>query len=201
MINRLLTGGPRWAPVSTFDVAGVKLGMTPEETRTALKGAGFSPQATDPMQDAWSAVVSGRAAERIGGKVEDGKVPMFTRASGPQGETVEIWYAATPEGARATSIEYMMPTKRMERAAFAAGIAVKYGRPTVEETARGLYCTKGEGSCLTYQNKALPHLLTESSYSVHSVKLTEGEQYRNELKSRTAAAVEAAAPKNAKASF
>jgi len=67
-INRLLTGGPRWTPVSTFDVAGVRLGMTPQEARTALKGAGFSLQATDPMQDAWSSVVSRRAAERGAGK-------------------------------------------------------------------------------------------------------------------------------------
>lgn len=201
LINRLLTGGPRWVPVSTFDVAGVKLGMTPEETRTALKGAGFSPQATDPMQDAWISVVSRRAAERIGGKVDETRVPMFTRASGPQGEQVEVWYTATQHGARATSIGYTMPTKRMESAAFAAGVSAKYGRPTVQDPVHSLYCTRGESSCLSYQNKVLPHLLIENDYSVYSVKLAEGARYRDELKATTAAAVEVAAPRNAKASF
>jgi len=126
---------------------------------------------------------------------------MLTRASGPQGETVEVWYAATENGARATSIEYIVPTTRMERSTFAAGVSAKYGRPTMEEKSRGLYCTTGEGSCLTYQNRVLPRLLVESSYALHSVKLTEGAGYRDELKARTAAAVEAAAPRNAMASF
>lgn len=201
LIDRLLTGGPRWAPVGTFDVAGVKLGMTPEETRAALKAGGFTPQATDPTQDSWTSVVSRRIAERIPGKVDEAKVPMFTRAGGAQGEQVEVWYTATPEGARATSIEYTMPTNRMERAAFVAGVSAKYGRPTTEDPVHGLYCTRGESSCVTYGNRVLPHLLTESSYSVHSIKLMEGMRYGDELKARSAAAVEAAAPRNAKASF
>lgn len=199
--NRLLTSGPRWASVDTFDVAGVRLGMTPQQTRTALKDAGFTPRATDPTQDSWASMVSRRAAERIGGRVDETKVPMLTRASGPQGETVEIWYAATEEGARATSIEYMVPTKRMERATFAAGLSAKYGRPTVRDAARDLYCTKGEGSCVAYQNKALPYLLAESGYEVHSVRLAEGVGYAEEMKGRMAAAVEAEAPRKAKASF
>ena len=199
--NKLLSAGPRWAPVDTFDVAGVRLGMTPEETRSALKAAGFNPRATDPTQDSWGSTVSRRAAERIGGKVDETKVPMLTRASGPQGEQVEVWYAATEGRARATSIEYMVPTKRMARATFGSGVSAKYGRPTVQEAARVLYCTKGEGSCVSYQNKALPHLLAESGYEVHSVKLAEGVGYAEDLKARMAAAVEAAAPRNAKASF
>lgn len=201
LIDRLLTGGPRWASVSTFDVAGVKLGMTPEETRSALKAGGFTPQATDPTQDSWASVVSRRIAERIPGEVDETKVPMFMRAGGPQGEQVEVWYTATPEGARATSIEYTMPTNRMERAAFVASVSAKYGRPTAEDPVHGLYCTKGEASCVTYGNRNLPHLLTESSYSVHSIKLMEGSRYGDELKARTAAAVEGMVPKNAKASF
>lgn len=201
LIDRLLTGGPRWAPVGTFDVAGVKLGMTPEETRAALKAGGFTPSATDPTQDSWASVISRRVAERIPGKVDEARVPMFTRAGGPQGEQVEVWYTATPEGARATSIEYTMPTNRMERAAFLAGASAKYGRPTTQDPVHGLYCTKGESNCVTYGNRMLPHMLTESDYSVHSIKLMEGMRYGDELKSRTAAAVEVAAPKTAKASF
>jgi len=199
--NKLLYGGPRWAPVDTFDVAGARLGMSPEEARTALKAAGFSAPATDPTQDSWSSMVSRRRAERIGGKVDETKIAMFTRAGGPQGEQVEVWYAATEDGARATSIEYTVPTKRMERATFTSGVSAKYGRPTVQEAARSLYCTKGEGSCQTYQNKALPHLQTEIDYSVYVVKLTEGGTYDRDLKARMAAAIEAAAPRDAKASF
>lgn len=201
LIDRLLTGGPRWAPVGTFDVAGVKLGMTPEETRAALNAGGFTPQVIDPTQSSWASLVSRRVVERIPGKVDETRIPMFTRAGGPHGEQVEVWYTATPDGARATSIEYTMPTNRMERAAFVAGVSAKYGRPTIEDPVHGLYCTRGESRCVTYGDGLLPYLLTESSYSVHSIKLMEGMRYGDDLKARTAAAVEGMAPKNAKASF
>lgn len=194
-------GGPRWAPVSTLDVAGVTLGMTPDDTRAALRKAGFTPNVEDPQQDGWSAVVSQRAAERIGGKVDRSKVPMFTRAKGTQGETVEVWYAATREGPRASSIKYRMPTARMEKAAFLKGVAEKYGKPTFQEGAKGLWCTKPEKVCASYANRQLPSLTVESGHAFHEVDLTMGQRYRDEQKALTAAAVEAAAPKDARASF
>ena len=199
--NKLLYGGPRWAPVDTFDVAGVRLGMTPEEARAALRTAGFVPPATDPTQDSWSSTLSRRRAERLGGKVDESRVAMFTRAASPQGEQVEVWYAATAEGARASSVEYRMPTGRMERTAFVSATSAKYGRPTTQDPVRNLYCTKGEGSCVTHSNKALPHLQTEIDYSAYVVTLREGGAYDADLKARMAAAVEAVAPRNAKASF
>lgn len=199
--NKLLYGGPSWAPVDTFDVAGVRLDMTPEQARTALKVAGFTPWETDPTQDSWSSMVSRRRAERVGGKVDERRIPMFTRASGPEGEQVEVWYVATAEGPRASSVEYRMPAGRMERAAFLSATAKKYGRPTTQDPVRALYCMKGEGSCVTYSNKALRHLQAEIDYSAYIVTLREGGAFDADLKARMAAAVEAAAPRNAKASF
>jgi hypothetical protein len=194
-------GGPRWAPVSTLDVGGVTLGMTPDQARAALRDAGIVPNAEDPMQDAWSAVVSQRAAERMGGTVDHLKVPMFTRAKGAQGETVEVWYAATREGPRASSVKYQMPTARMGKAAFLTGVAKKYGRPTFQEAAKGIWCSKPEKVCASYVNQQLPTLIVESSHTFHEVDLTIGRLYRDEQKASTAAAVEATAPKDAKASF
>lgn len=201
LVNKLLGAHPRSAPVATFAVAGVSLGMSPAEARAALTKAGFTPQAEDPMQDAWSAVVSQRAAERVGGRVEQAKVPMFTVAEGSQGERVEVWYAATETGAKAASVKYLMPTNRMERAAFKSSATAKYGRPTFEDPTRALYCTKGEQTCTSWQNQELPYLSVESSFANHEIDLLQGQRYGAEMKMRMAAAVEAAAPKNAKASF
>jgi hypothetical protein len=201
LVNKLLGDHPRSAPVSTFAVAGVTLGMSPEEARAALTKAGFTPRAEDPTQDAWSAVVSQRAADRIGGKVERTKVPMFTMAEGPQGEHIEVWYSATEAGAKASSVKYQMPTNRMERVAFASSATAKYGKPTFEDRTRALYCTKGEPTCTSWQNKDLPYLSVESSFANHEIELRQGQRYGAEMKARMAAAVEAAAPKNAKASF
>ncbi|MEH3036158.1 MAG: hypothetical protein PGN23_06660 [Sphingomonas adhaesiva] len=194
-------GGPRWGSVADFDVAGVRLGMTPEEARAALRKGGLVPAAEDPQQDAFGAVVSRRAAERGGAGADRGTVPMFTMARGVQGETVEVWYAAARDGARVTQVKYLMPTNRMEAAAFSRSVEAKYGRPTFRQGAQGFYCTKPERVCAGYASKVLPYLVADTGSVHHGLDLQMGEEYRAELKAETAAAVEAAAPKNAKASF
>lgn len=201
LVNKLLGDHPRSAAVSTFSVAGVTLGMSPAEARAALTKAGFTPRAEDPTQDAWSALVSRKAAERIGGRVDQAKVPMFTMAEGSQGERVEVWYSATEEGAKASGIQYSIPSNRMERDAFLSSATRKYGRPTFEYSLKRIYCTKGEQTCTSWQNKELPYMVVETGYSSYGIDLQMGGRYGDERKARMAAAVEAAAPKNAKASF
>jgi len=196
-----LIGGPRWGSVKTFDVAGVRLGMSPDEARAALRKAGFTPAIADPDQDAWSAVVSQRAADRIGGKVDQSKVPMFTRAKGLQGETVEAWYATTRDGAQVVEVKYQMPASRMDRTAFTRATVAKYSLPTFEEGSKGIYCTKPETVCASYEKKALPYLLVEPGFASLEIELMVGQRYQEERKASLAAAVEAAAPRDAKASF
>lgn len=200
LVDKLL-GGPRWGSVATFDVAGVTLGMTPDEARAVLRKARFVPASDDPAQDAWSAVVSQRVAGRIGGTVDQTKVPMFTRAKGAQGETVEVWYAATQDGAHVTEVKYRMPTARMDRTEFMKATLAKYGRPTVQEGLRSIYCTKLEKICASYENKALPYLVVEPDYNLFVIDLMMGQRYQDERKASLSAAIETAAPKNAKASF
>jgi len=200
LVDKVL-GGPRWGSVADFDVAGVRLGMTPEEARAALRKGGLVPAAEDPQQDAFRAVVSQRAAERGAAGADRATVPMFTMARGAQGETVEVWYAAARDGARVTQVKYLMPTNRMEAAAFSKTVEAKYGRPTFREGAHGFYCTKPERVCAGYATKVLPYLVADIGSAHHGLDLQMGEGYRAELKAETAAAVEAAAPKNAKASF
>lgn len=197
-----LIGGPRWGSVSTFDVAGVRLGMTPDEARAGLRRAGFVPKAQDPEQDSFASVVSQRAVERIGGSADRTKVPMFTTAKGSQGESVEVWYAATRDGARATEVKYVMPADRMTGSAFSQGVVAKYGKPTFAQGSQSIYCTKPEKVCASYASLQLPYLTAEPNPSSnHVVDLRMGRRYDDGLKAERAAAVEATAPKNAKASF
>lgn len=192
---------PTWSPVSTVDVAGVKLGMSPEQVRAALKAGGFTPRATDPDQSSWSAMVADKLAERGVAVTDRTKVPMFTMASGPQGEHVEVWYAATRQGAQVSSVKYLLPTNRMERAAFLTGVKNKYGQPTTEDRVNSLYCSAGEQSCVTYQNKQLPHLMASVGYSNYEVFLRNGTKFSDDYRAEMASAIEAGAPKRAKATF
>jgi hypothetical protein len=83
--------------VADFDIAGVKLGMTPEQVRPALVRAGFKPRASDPSQDSWETRIAAEVAKRRAQtRPAATKVPTFTMATGPRGEHLEIWYHAAP---------------------------------------------------------------------------------------------------------
>jgi hypothetical protein len=106
-------------PVADVDIAGIRLGMTPEQVRPALVRAGFTPRPSDPDQDAWDARVAAEVGKRRPGtRSTASKVPMFTMARGPRGEHLEIWYYAGPSGPIASSIKFQIPADQMTGAAF-----------------------------------------------------------------------------------
>ena len=199
--------GPKRAPtaVADLDIAGVRLGMTPEQVRPALVRAGFTPRASDPDQDSWEGRIAAEVARRRQGtRSAASKVPMFTMARGPRGERVEIWYYGGPSGATASSIKFQIPADQMTAAAFYQGVLEKYGRPTVRPFGKDmLYCSAGEpaGSCVTFGNKRKTYLHAESGYKIHSLYLAEGADASEARKAAFSAEVERRAPKDARPSF
>jgi hypothetical protein len=191
--------------VSHLDIAGVKLGMTPEQVRPALVRAGFTPRASDPDQDSWEGRIAAEVAKRRPGTRSTAKkVPMFTMARGPRGEHLEIWYHSGPAGAKASTIKYQVPADQITGSAFYEGVLVKYGRPTVRSFGKDmLYCSAGEpaASCVTLGNKQKPYLHAESGYKIHTLYLAEGADASEARKGAFRAEVERRAPKDARPSF
>ncbi len=191
--------------VAGLDIAGAKLGMTPEQVRAALFRAGFTPRASDPDQDSWEARIAAEVAKRRPGtRSAAKKVAMFTMASGPLGEHLEIWYYAGPSGATASSIKFQIPANQMTGAAFSQGVLEKYGPPTNRGYGKDmLYCSGGEpaGSCVTWGNKRKAYLHAERDSSFHSLYLTQGTEASDAYKAAFWAEVERQAPKDARPSF
>ncbi len=200
-LDKLLATKLNYVDVTKFDVAGVKLEMTPDQVREALRAKGFTPRATDPTQQDWTARVSEAVANRRGGTRTAGKTPNFTMASGSQGEHIEVWYAVTPTGPVAASVKYLMPTNRMTRAAFIQSIRSRYGRSTTSDPIRALYCGKADGKCVAWENPVDPRLAVELDYSNYEINLRQGSKFSSRLNADMTAAIEKAAPKDAKASF
>ncbi len=195
--------GPRTVDATQFDIAGVKLGMTPEEARAALKAKGFVPNASDPRQDSWSARVSTAAAERGRGPAVAGTIPQFTMAFGPAKERVEVWYAPTPTGARAATINYVIDHDRITPEAFIKGLGTRYGKPTTATGHRGSWCNRSERECGGLaETGQLPMLAADvDRYTLYSLKLSEGSRAADQRKASLASAIDAAAPRDAKVSF
>lgn len=201
LIGGLLKKGPAWSQVDEFDVAGVKLGMSPEEARAALEAKGFKARDNDPAQPSWAALLSREIAKRRQVEANDSTVPMFTRANGEQGESIEVWYAATPQGAIVASVKFLIPTDRMERDLFERSVAEKYGAASYEDKTERIFCSRGESECKPWQVQAHPHLTADVDYHFYGVSISYGSDFRDAMTARMAAAVEAAAPKDAVATF
>jgi hypothetical protein len=193
------------AAVADLDIAGVKLGMTPEQVRPALVRAGFTPRASDPDQDSWEGRIATEVAKRRPGtRSMAKKVPMFTMARGPRGEHLEIWYYSGPSGPTASSIKFEIPAHQMRAAAFYQGVLEKYGRLTVRPFDKDmLYCSANEpaASCVTLGNKRKAYLHAETGHAIHSLYLAEGADAAEAHKTAFWAEVERRAPKDARPSF
>jgi hypothetical protein len=191
--------------VADLDIAGVKLGMAPDQVRLALVRAGFTPRVSDPDQDSWERRIAAEVARRRPGTPSTGsKVPIFTMARGPRGEHLEIWYYAGPSGATASSIKFQIPADQITAVAFYQGVLEKYGRPTVRPFGKDMvYCSAGEpaASCVTLGNKRKTYLHAESGYKIHSLYLAEGTDASEAHKAAFWAEVERRAPKDARPSF
>jgi hypothetical protein len=203
-INNLLDT-MHWIKWEDLVVAGVKLDMSPEQARSALIAKGFTPKAEDPTQDSWSAKVNEGLVARGKGTGDKSKVPLFTMASGSQGERIEVWYAATASGARVSSVKYQIPSNRMDNARFLASADARYGRATYQSAKTRVYCTKGSDSRSSCSASGMvmgrPGLIVDAAFSLNTLRLEEGDAPREVRKQRMAAEIEAKAPRNAAASF
>lgn len=199
--------GSHWVKVADQNVAGVKLGMTADQARDKLRSLGFTPRGDDSSQDAFAELVR-RGAEKRRGEASSPSGAQQTVASktvvdGSQGERIEVWYASLRTEPVVNQVIYTIPAERMSAEIFAVGIKVKYGKATAGSPRNALFCTAGETACRNYSSPLLPYMEVQigSATATHRIELSSGQQVTEQRQSELAAAIEAAAPANAKPSF
>ena len=192
----------RQVEVAEFDVAGVKLGMTHDQVVTALEEKGFSISSTSEQKD-WDAQLADEMKKRGYDESSNGRVAGMTRVKGSQDESIDVWYAATPEGARVANINYHAKPERITADAFRAGLRSKYGEATTDNGARKIYCTLGEKTCNPlFGPKELPHLKVQMDPALlYSIDLIEGREARSRRRAQFSSALEARAPKSSQTTF
>jgi len=193
---------PQSGPAS-FDVAGVKLGMTTDAVRRALAAAGYAVERTDhgmPFGDnvaVAAAQAQGLSAINIG---KDSSVSQIV-GRGPHAEHIEIGFDQWPAGAFVSSVSLSVMPERQTVADFQAQIEGKYGKPSLKTDALSFqWCTPGEKGC---DRMSLPQLPTlRVGYSTpYSIFLNENGEVASQLKAVFKAAVEARAPKIKRSAF
>lgn len=129
--NPFIKGRP-----STFDIGGIKLGMTPAEVLRVASAKG--------MRVKWHATGARSFEEevslemsRLQGKSSDFKLPAHTSGLGLSDDTGSIWdidFYTTPTGQRVSKILYTSPMAGRTMEIIRANITQKYGLSTLSSS-------------------------------------------------------------------
>jgi hypothetical protein len=129
------------ARIRQMDVAGVRLGMTPEEAKAALRAKGYAPTPSTYYTDRRPETKNGydyatRVDQIRRERLSDYRtafkpVDVVTSETWSKGdEKVDVDYSVMKAGRRVASVGYHIPEGRMSWASMRSSIVEKYGRPT-----------------------------------------------------------------------
>lgn len=191
--------GPRLVDVASLEVAGVKLGMSPEVARQVLLANGFNVS-SDVFAESWSARVASEAGKYVNTPKDHTRAVAGLSAEGPEYQRVDVSFAITATGSFVRKVEYTRPSGQGSL----IGLALKkYGKPTKSGLNSVRYCSSGDGCSDSFMGVVeFPNIEVRDSYSGRSsVTLTQGRKADSELKLKFMKAVQAIAPNYGKAQF
>ncbi len=139
-----------------MDVAGVRVGMSPEQADAALQAAGFEPPRALGLQPSYDTRV--RNAWNTSTRGDTGRV-LTVPASGAwrkPGEEVELRFEALPEGARVSWIAYRADAGRVGADVFERQLLARYGPPANGEAEDQRWCTLRAPACEDPRNAHYP---------------------------------------------
>lgn len=193
--------------ISQFDVAGVRLGMTPAQARAALLQNGYKvTEDRYVTNQTWEELIQSALASRLknytaresrtgGRNLEANKDPR---------QTIKVTFLATPRGMRVENVEYRIPAGDITKADFDANVARKYGEPTRRVSWAALWCSPGEKTCIPNRYFEYPSLKSRHNAApdFRSVELDGTNKVeRARFKALIAAEVERRAPRTRVTAF
>ncbi|MFD1788480.1 hypothetical protein ACFSC3_12960 [Sphingomonas floccifaciens] len=192
---------PRTGP-ATMDVAGVKLGMSAAEARSALARAGYVVERADETQDFEQEVASEVNVRLKGVGLLRGKSRGVSKivAHGPGREYLTIDFAQWPAGSLAAVVYLSVPQDRQPSEAFRAQVAARYGKATLQPGGyEPRWCTAGDADCSIMSSPSLPNLSV--SFPTQSLWLRYGEGTDRQRRQAVKVAVDAKMPPARRSAF
>jgi hypothetical protein len=201
-------GAGRPSPVSSFDIAGVRLGDTPQQVRAALAKTGYVIRGGSIPSDqpGFEDRVLAAIARRQGVKAPEPKSNVagkFT-ADGPNAAFMEIFFAATRAGAVVSEVRWQLPQAAMTGQAFLAQTVSKYG--PVGQSNNGvqhLWCEAANARCADWETayQTAPSLRANTDGQSNYLNLLQGTNAENAQQGAIVAEVDRRSPKLGKAAF
>lgn len=185
-----------------FDVAGVRIGMSPAEARAALVGRGYTVGADNTDTMGYSYWLGTALRERNPDHPypnSQQRVRGFS-ATGPSGERMVLEFHDTPTGAQVRQVNLSLGGGRTETSGVRQSVMEKYGRPTVARDSLGSawWCRRSETRCdrVGYTDTVLEF----SDVGGITIRLSDENRMRRETDATIAAEVDRRYPRRA-ASF
>ena len=145
------------ARISAMDIAGVRIGMTPEQARAGLRASGYGPTPDPSFTDRRSKVgrnydYATRAEQTRRQRLNDTSAVRSTETIVDEDwnkgdERVHVIYVPLREGVQVSDVLYTIPPGRIDWTGIRTNVTAKYGRPTrlSDGLHRVRYC--GDGVC------------------------------------------------------
>jgi hypothetical protein len=126
---------PAPGPLS-FDVAGVKLGMSPDEAKASLARASYKVTGISDAPS-FDQEVRSQAARRQGRSLPSARNAGLSRitATGPHQEYMEVYFLQQQEGSRVSGVTVDIPVTAITSDAFWRQVTTKYGAPGARKQA------------------------------------------------------------------
>lgn len=194
-----------------YDISGIKLGMSFDQVAGAIKNSGFGMSDSHSnmtfTQD-WSTLVDHEVAKRQSRAPHaDNPAVLFLHLDGPRGQAIEVDFAASPQGQIVKRVRYSIPTSQITEDAFNKQAAEKWG---ASRRSSPLYCFEREPECGGGMSNYLPYVSSSANDMkierandgpTFHLTLHEGQYLMGLREKQLASAVEAGAPRDAKAGF
>lgn len=196
------------ARIRAMDVAGVRLGMSPEQARAALRASGYSPTPDRAMYTDGRPKVernydyATRVDQERRLRLSDGS-PMPSRNTivaedwNKGDERVHVAYVPTRDGVVAADVLYTIPAGRLGWQGIRSSVVSRYGRPT--RVSEGLHTVRycGDGACAAVGADFAEMSLTDG----WRLELADGGAFERLSLQQASADADASIRKTAKPSF
>jgi len=155
-----------------FDIAGVRVGMSPDDVRKAMVKAGYRVGVVSRLESFGGQVAARIAELRHQSRIAKYDTTWEIQATGPATESLTVDFDQWPDGPHAVVLSFRANPDRQSQDAFRSQVEARYGKPTGRALGVWRWCSPGERQCGPVAIPALPSL--DADYQMRSLHLKIG---------------------------
>lgn len=185
-------------------IAGIGLGMKPQEVGSALRTAGYALERRY-MGRSWQGEVANQVSYLRAIRIPAGTDVISKEDYRKGQEFIQVDYAAGPGGPYVSRVNYEISSNAIDAEHFKAAALSRYGQPSLPGEWENVYCSVGERRCsriVSLVTNQLPSLTVNAADGTdRTLELRQGQRAEVAYEAAVKAEAERLYPKKDKPSF